>query len=399
MTDEVATQTLCAEEARVLETIDEDETLDLLRELIRIPSENPPGREAEKAEFLRAFFRRNGLGVELDEVVPGRPNVIIDFGADSGPLLVLCGHIDTVPAGEGWTRDPFGAEVDDGRVYGRGACDMLGGVTAMCAAALAVKRSGVALRGRIAIHAVVDEEVDALGSQRAAKGVDADWVIVTEPSAGRVQTYTKGQLNVEISFHGKAAHSSTPGLGRNSIHDAAAFATLVEAENARVADKEHPGVGPVTYAVTIIDGGTSGSIIPATCKLTLDRRLLPTETIEEAEADVRRLLDMLGEERPGLDAEMRPTLAFPPLPPSKDGEVAATIKDARRTLYGVDTEYSGATGVTDASWYGARGMEAVIYGPGSSSTAHQPDEFITIKELHETTRVLALVATHLLAAY
>lgn len=397
MTDDAGTKALGAEEEKVLAAIDEDETLELLRELIRIPSENPPGREVEKAEFLREFFARNGLEAKLEEVAPGRPNVIVEFGADRGPVLVLGGHIDTVPAGEGWTFDPFGGEIADGRVYGRGACDMLAGVASMCAAALAVKRSGIELGGRIAVHGVVDEEVDALGSQQAAQGVDADWVIVTESSAGRVETYTKGQLNVEITFRGKAAHSSTPELGRNAIHDAAAFAMLAEAENVRVAGDEYPGVGPATYAVTIIDGGTNGSIIPAGCKLTLDRRLLPTETIADAEADVRRLLDQLREERPGLDAEMRPTLVFPPLPPSKDGEVAGAIRDARQTLYGVDTEFSGATGVTDASWYGARGMEAVVYGPGSCSTAHQPDEFIAIDELHETTRVLALAATRLLA--
>jgi acetylornithine deacetylase/succinyl-diaminopimelate desuccinylase family protein len=398
MKDDAVTKALGSEEEKVLATIDQDETLELLRELIRIPSENPPGHELEKARYLQEFFARNGLEAKLEEVEPGRPNVIAEFGAGSGPLLVLCGHIDTVPAGEGWTFDPFGAEIADGRVYGRGACDMLAGVASMCAAALAVKRSGVALGGRIAIHAVIDEEVDALGSQKAAQGVDADWVIVTESSAGRVETYTKGQLNVEIAFRGKAAHSSTPELGRNAIHDAAAFAMLVEAENERVADEQYPGVGPATYAVTIIDGGTNGSIIPAGCKLTLDRRLLPTETIEDAEADVRRLLDELREQRSGLDAEMRPTLVFPPLPPSVDGEVAGAIKAARQTLYGVDTEFSGATGVTDASWYGARGMEAVVYGPGSCSTAHQPDEFIAIDEVHETTRVLALAATRLLAA-
>lgn len=398
MTDDAGTKALGAEEEKVLATIDEDEALELLRELIRIPSENPPGREVEKARFLQEFFGRHGLEAKLDEVAPGRPNVVVEFGAEAGPILVLCGHIDTVPAGEGWTFDPFGAEIADGRVYGRGACDMLAGVASMCAAALAVKRSGIALGGRIAIHAVVDEEVDALGSRQAAEGTEADWVIVTESSAGRVETYTKGQLNVEITFRGKAAHSSTPELGRNAIHDAAAFAMLAEAENVRVADDEYPGVGPATYAVTIIDGGTNGSIIPAGCKLTIDRRLLPTETIADAEADVRRLLDQLREERPGLDAEMRPTLVFPPLPPSADGEAAAAIRGARQSLYGVDTEFSGATGVTDASWYGARGMEAVVYGPGSCSTAHQPDEFIAIEEMHETTRVLALAATRLLAA-
>lgn len=387
-----------AEEQRVLDAIDENEALELLRDLIRIPSENPPGDELAKAEYLKRVFADAGLEPRLEEVAPDRPNVIVEFGAEAGPLLVLNGHIDTVPAGEGWTVDPFGAEVRDGNVYGRGACDMLAGVAAMSAAALAVKRSGIELAGRLAVHAVIDEEVDALGSQHAAKTVDADWVIVTESSAGRVEVFTKGQLNVEITFRGKAAHSSTPQLGHNAIHDAAAFVALVEAENEVAARNPHPEVGPATYTAAIVAGGTNGSIVPAECKLTVDRRLLPTETVADGEADMQRLLDRLAEERPGLDASIRPALLFPPLPPTEDGRVAAEIQAARTALYGVETGLSGATGATDASWYGARGMDAVVYGPGACPTAHQPDEFVAIDELHEVTRVLALTCARLLGA-
>jgi acetylornithine deacetylase len=390
--------TTSAVEQRVLDAIDADETLELLRELIRIPSENPPGEERAKAEYLKDFFARNGLEARLEEVAPGRPNVIVELGAKDGPLLVLNGHIDTVPAGAGWTVDPFGAEVRDGRVYGRGACDMLAGVASMIGAALAVKRSGIELAGRLAVHAVIDEEVDALGSQQAAKTVDADWVIVTESSGGRVEVFTKGQLNVEITFRGKAAHSSVPELGRNAIADAAAFIALAERANEVAAASPYPEVGPATFTPAIIDGGTNGSIVPAECKLTLDRRLLPTETIADGEADVQRLLDQLAEDRPGLDASVRPTLLFPPLPPPEDGRTAAAIQAARTDLYGEETPLSGATGATDASWYGARGMDAVVYGPGNCPTAHQPDEFVAVDELHEVTRVLALTCARLLGA-
>lgn len=398
MSESDQSTTTSAEEQRVLDAIDEDETLELLRDLIRIPSENPPGQELAKAEHLKGFFERNGVSARLEPVAPERPNVIVELGSRQSPLLVLNGHTDTVPAGEGWTVDPFGAEVRDGRVYGRGACDMLAGVAAMSAAALAVKRSGIELAGRLAIHAVVDEEVDAIGSQQVAKTVEADWVIVTESSAGCVEVFTKGQLNVEIVFRGKAAHSSMPQRGRNAIHDAAAFVMLVERENEIVAENPYPEVGPATYTVAIAQGGTNGSIVPAECKLTLDRRLLPTETLADAEADVQRLLDRLAGERPGLDASIKPTLRFPPLPPSEEGRVAAAIQAARKDLYGAETPLSGATGVTDASWYGARGMDAVVYGPGSCPTAHQPDEFVAIDELHEATRVLALTCTRLLTS-
>src|SRR5437764_672613 len=142
----------------------------------------------------------------LREVRTGRPNVVAELGSDDGPTLVFNGHLDTVPVGEGWTMDPFGGDVRDGRVYGRGACDMLGGVAAMCTAAVALKRSGLPLTGRLVVHGVVDEEVDAIGSQLAAEEVEADWVVVTEPTGGKVYAFGKGQVNVEVTFTGRAAH-------------------------------------------------------------------------------------------------------------------------------------------------------------------------------------------------
>jgi acetylornithine deacetylase/succinyl-diaminopimelate desuccinylase family protein len=379
----------------VLAAIDESETVELLRELIRCPSENPPGQEEATVGALASFLERNDVPFRIDEVEPGRPNLIAEIGDGTGPTLVFNGHTDTVPFGDGWTRDPVGAELVDGHVYGRGACDMLAGVAAMTEAAVAIRRSGTPLAGRILIHAVIDEEVDAIGSQRAAADVEADWVIVTEASAGRIEAFGKGQINVEIVFRGKAAHSSTPEIGRNAINDAAAFIALVEVEANRLSESPYPGVGPVTFTPAIVTGGSHGSTVPAECTLTLDRRLLPTETLEEAEKHIQGLLDQLGVDRPGLDATLKPTLLFPPLPPADDAVLAEAIQKATVELGGQKPEISGATGATDASWYAQRGISAVIYGPGDGDTAHQPDEFTEIDQLHFTTRVLALAALQL----
>src|SRR5215831_2078968 len=174
-------------EARVLAAVDDPEALRLLRELIRRSSENPPGQEEATAQYLASFFARHGIAHRLEEIMPRRPNLVAEVGDTDGQTLVFNGHLDTVPIGDGWTVDPLGAEVRDGRVYGRGASDMLAGVAAMSAAAVALKNSGVQLRGRLVIHAVMDEEVDALGSQHAAREVDADWVIVTESTGDRVE--------------------------------------------------------------------------------------------------------------------------------------------------------------------------------------------------------------------
>jgi acetylornithine deacetylase/succinyl-diaminopimelate desuccinylase family protein len=382
----------------VLAAIDREETLELLQELIRRPSENPPGDEEATVAVLASFFGQHGIPFLRDEVRPGRPNLIAELGAGERPTLVFNGHTDTVPFGDGWTYDPVGAHFENGRVYGRGACDMLAGVAAMSEAAVALHRSGVPIAGRLLVHAVIDEEVDAIGSQRAASDLEADWVIVTEATGDKIGAFGKGQINLEITFRGKAAHSSTPELGRNAINDAAAFVALLEREAARLADSPYPGVGPVTFTPAIVHGGSHGSTVPAECQLVLDRRLLPTETLEQAQRHIDDLLAQLAQERPGLDASLEPTLLFPPLPPTEDDALAAAIQQATAELGGAVPEVSGFRGATDAAWYAANGISAVIYGPGDGQTAHQPDEFIEVDDLHFTTRVLALAALRLVGA-
>src|SRR5262245_1165425 len=386
---------MSADERRVVDAIDDEETLALLRELIRCPSENPPGREEATATCLVEYFERQGIPVRLEEILPRRPNVIAEFGRGGGPTLVFNGHTDTVPAGPGWTLDPFGADVRDGRVYGRGACDMLAGVAAMSAATVTLKRSGVPLSGRVLVHAVIDEEEHSLGSKAAAKDMDADWVIVTESTGGAVQAFGKGQLNVEITFTGKAAHSSRPDEGRNAIHDAAAFIGLIEREHRGLADDPYPGVGPLTFSTDVSTGRMTGSIVAPDCTIVLDRRLLPMETLEDAQAHVERLLEQLAAERPGLEFTLRPTLRFPPFPPRSDDRLARTVGAAVRDVGAGSGEISGARGATDAAWYAARGIPTVIYGPGDGKTAHQADEWIAVDDLRRGTRALALAAARL----
>lgn len=381
----------------VLAAISEAETLDLLRALIRVPSENPPGNEDAIAGTLVSYFEGSGVTARLREVRPGRPNVVAEVGSGDGPTLVFNGHLDTVPVGEGWTVDPFGGDVRDGRVYGRGACDMLGGVAAMCTAAVALKRSGLPLTGRLVVHGVVDEEVDAIGSQLAAEEVEADWVVVTEPTGGKVYAFGKGQVNVEVTFTGRAAHSSVPELGHNAINDAAAFVVLVEQEHQRRLTAAAEGdVGPSTFSTGVIRGGLTGSIVPAECTVVVDRRVLPLETLDEGLADVERLVDRLRESRPGVDATIRPTLLFPPFPPSDDDNLARLVQAVIRELDAGSGEIAGFAAATDAAWYARRGFATVICGPGDGATAHQPDEWIGVDDLHAGTRVLTLVAARLL---
>jgi acetylornithine deacetylase len=290
---------LQARDQQVLEALDEDEALELARNLIELPSENPPGNELACAMYLSSFLEARGVPCELVEVMKGRPNLYGAIGT-KGQTLVLCGHLDTVPAGEGWTRHPFRASVEDGRLYGRGACDMKAGLAAMTAAMLAVKRSGVELSGVLAFHGVMDEEVGSAGSISATAEKPADWCVVTEPTGGQVFALGNGQANFEVVFHGKAVHSSHPEDGRNAIYDAAGFVRLLEEETSRLRAAPFAGIGPATYSVGLVAGGRGGSTVADRCQLTVDRRVLPSETLEQVEQDLRELLRRLEFERPGL---------------------------------------------------------------------------------------------------
>ncbi|MGD0944943.1 MAG: M20 family metallopeptidase [Acidimicrobiales bacterium] len=382
---------------RVLEAIDEDEVLALLCELIARPSENPPGDEGACAQFLSSFLEEHGVASRLVEVAAGRPNLYATIGAP-GPTLVFCGHLDTVPAGEGWKGDPFQATLVGENLYGRGACDMKAGLAAMTEALLAVKRSGVLARGSLALHAVIDEEVGSKGAKLAAAHQVADWVVVTEPSNGRVFAVGNGQLNFEVVFHGKAVHSSHPEDGRNAIDDAAGFIRLLEEESRRLAGAPFPGIGPATISVGLIEGGRGGSTVADRCQLTVDRRLLPSESLEGAEAELRALLNRLGTERPGLRWEMTRTVAFPPLHGANARHLEEVLEGALADLGGSTAgERQGMRFATDAAWYEAAGCPAVVFGPGDVTIAHQPNEHVAIDEVNVVTRVLALCGARLLA--
>lgn len=388
---------LDARDLLVLDAIDETEALELARGLLAQQSENPPGAEEACAGFLASFLEARGVDCRLVEVAPGRPNLYATLG-DQRPRLVLCGHLDTVPAGDGWTRDPFSGTVSGGKLYGRGACDMKAGLAAMAAALLALKRSDVALRGSVALHAVVDEEMSSAGARKAATEEPADWVVVAEPSSVQVLSVGNGQLNFEIVFHGHAVHSSHPEDGRNAIGDAAGLIRLLENENARLADATFPGIGPATFSVGLVAGGRGASTVADRCELTVDRRVLPSESLEDVEAQVRGLLERLETERPGLRWEMSRTAGFRPLRGTGAHGLEVALKGALANLgHVVPSEPLGMRFATDASWYEAAGRDAVVFGPGKVTLAHQPDEYVAIDDLNEVARVLAICGSRLLA--
>src|SRR3989442_14979730 len=188
----------------------------ILEGLVRIPSQT--GDERAAAEAVAGWCADAGLEVVLEEVSPGRPNMLARWRVGRGPHLLLTGHLDTVPVGAGWTRDPFGAEVSGGRLYGRGACDMKGGLAAMLGAVFELRRRGEEPAGDVTLAAVAGEEEDSAGTRAlVGRGIHADMAVLSEPTAMRLVISNRGLLNFRVVVKGASAHASAPELGRNAI--------------------------------------------------------------------------------------------------------------------------------------------------------------------------------------
>jgi succinyl-diaminopimelate desuccinylase len=357
----------------------DDDLCTLLRELIRCKSVNPPGDEALVADALERFLRAYGVETWRGEVLPGRPNLYARAGS-KGPVLLLNGHMDTVPAGEAWTRGAFEGELADGRIYGRGAADMKAGL-----AACAVTLARLALRadvpaGSVLLAAVVDEECGARGARHAVDldGIRADAAIVAEPTDMRLVTSTNGQLNFTLRLSGRAAHSSEPALGHSAIGDAARLTQVLEACDP-------------PFLVGSIHGGVAANVVPASCELRIDRRLGVHERLEKVEAEFARIVADLTAGAPS-PAEYDVTLAVPPVALEDGHPVTTAIAQA----VGQSPPFGHSEQTMDASWFAEAGIPTVVLGPGDPSQAHQADEHVLVEDLVAGTRELEQVALAIL---
>ena len=237
----------------------------ILERLVRIPS--PTGEERAAAEAFAVWCADAGLEVALQEVAPGRPNVIARWKGGGGPHLLLTGHLDTVPVGEGWTRDPFGAEVEGKRLYGRGACDMKGGLAAMLGAIVDLQRRGEEPAGDVTVAAVVGEEEDSAGTRAlVAQGMHADRAVLAEPTSMQLVISNRGLLNFRVVVKGASAHASAPALGRNAVTAAAAIVLELESIADELTRRPHPQFGPPSLTVGTIHGGTRPYVVPAAAR-------------------------------------------------------------------------------------------------------------------------------------
>jgi succinyl-diaminopimelate desuccinylase len=416
--------------ANLLEAIDErrDEMVELTRALIGFPTVNPPGEAYRPcAEFIGERLRARGfevnyiraLGTPGDDERHPRVNVVARRdGAAAGPCVHFNSHIDVVQSGAGWTLDPFAAVVRDGRVYGRGACDMKGGLAASIIAVESLLDSGERWPGTLEISATVDEESGGFGGVHYL--AERGWfspprvhhVIIPEPlNVDRVCIGHRGVWWAEIETHGRIAHGSMPFLGDCAVRHMNAVIDRFERDlypklAARRTDMPvvPSGARHSTLNINSLHGGlpeTPGypaPLVPDSCRMVIDRRLLIEESIDGVKAEMRALLDQLAVERAGFRYSMRDIFEVRPTMTDREGPVARSTAAAIRRVMGRDPEFVCSPGTYDQKHIDRVGKlrDCIAYGPGILDLAHQPDEYVVIEDMVKSAQVMALAARSLL---
>lgn len=416
---------------------DEEYLVELTQELVRFKSVNPKfippsatSEETQLQEHVADLLNGLGLATETWDALPGRPNVVATMrGSTNGRSMVLNGHIDVVPEGDPakWHHDPYGASLENGRLYGRGACDMKGGVGAMIAAVRAIREAGVELAGDVQLHVVVDEEGGGWGTRSVIeRGYKADGVIVCEPTWGDLYPAEGGLSWVRVAFDGASGHAGMRyamiypqslaaddpfrafGNGVNAIEKAVRFVEAVrELERAWALRKTHPLLPPgiTTINPGVIVGGsgvgpdgnpvttTNPAINPDRCIVEFDLKYLPTESFEDVRADFEAFVQAFAQTDPWL-AEHPPTVEwhvrgvdFPPVNTPANHPLVVAMRESAASL-NMSPDTKGFFAVTDAAFYAGAGMPAVIYGP-SGGGFHGENEYVDVASLHSSAKTYA----------
>jgi succinyl-diaminopimelate desuccinylase len=402
-----------------------DELVDLARQLIRFPTVNPPGEAyGPCAEFVGRRLQARGFGVDYVRAhgTPGdndrypRINVVARReGARPRPCVHFNGHIDVVETGGGWTVEPFAGVVRDGKLFGRGACDMKGGLAASIIAVEALIDCGATLPGTLEISGTVDEESGGYGGVHylAERGwfspPRVDHVIIPEPlNVDRVCVGHRGVWWAEIETHGRIAHGSMPFLGDCAVRHMHAVIDRFERDLYPRLSKRNTAMPVVpagarhpTLNINSLHGGQAeqhsgypAPCVPDSCRMVIDRRLLIEESMQSVKAEVIEILDELARTRAGFSYSIRDIFEVNPSMSDRNGPVARMTAAAIRRVIGRDPEFICSPGTYDQKHIDRVGKlkECIAYGPGLLDLAHKPDEYVVIDDMVTSAKVMALAA-------
>lgn len=391
---------LSAFEKSVLESIDTNEIVELLQAMIQKRSDYPPGDTREVIQVAAEKLASGGLTPRILAKEEVQPNLIAEFGSgEEGPCLTYHAHVDTVQAGDfsRWKTDPFSGEVIDGSVYGRGAGDDKGSAAVQIMAMVTLARAKAALKGKLQLALVSAEESSAHEGTlflRDEQYIKPDFLLIGEQTHNQIAIAERVACGIDLTVFGKSAHGAIPSAGDNAILKMARVLIYLRQKLFPIFyGKIHPYLPRPTLNIGKIQGGISWSMVPESCKVDMDRRLLPGETREMAMQEIRMILDEYNEIVEPLkyelfsQGEVAPNIETPAYDP-----FVQAASHALTDLTGDRRDLIGYVQTSDGRWFVRQGIPIVIFGPSDPEVAHAPNEHVSIEQLVEATRFLTLLA-------
>ncbi len=370
---------------------DVEKTVELTQAMVRVKTENPPGDEDELADPVEEYLNDLGIKTERVELEQGRSSVLGTIPGKEEGSVVLCGHLDTVRANEStWEKPPFEGIIEGNKLHGRGSADMKGGVAAILQVARLVAGSGAKPEKTIKLALTADEEHGYQGAKSlvdAGKLTDAEFLIVTEPTDGNVYLGQRGELWVEVKFHGKAAHGSIPETGINSILPGARFVLEIEKRKGELSTDA--SLGATSLNVGVFDGGWQINVVPDETTLKLDYRVISDDHRDEILSQVEETGEKLAEES-GTEFTFRTMTYKSPIISDKTNYYIKKFFDLSENFTPEEKIGGIAPYSTDATAIVPElNIPVIIYGPGSIELAHQPNEYLDLNSLEKSLRLLA----------
>ncbi|MDH1524419.1 M20 family metallopeptidase [Achromobacter mucicolens] len=392
-----------------------DEEVRFLQALVRVPTDTPPGNNAPHAERTAQLLQDFGLYAEAH---PVPAQAVADYGMQSitnlivrreyggaGPRIALNAHGDVVPPGDGWKHEPYGAEIEDGCLYGRAAAVSKSDFASFTFALRALEAVAMPSRGAVELHFTYDEEFGGLlgPGWLLEQGLTRPDLMIAAGFSYEVVTAHNGCLQMEVTVHGKMAHAAIPSSGVDALQGAVAILNALYAQNAhyQAITSQVPGISHPYLNVGRIEGGTNTNVVPGKVSFKLDRRMIPEENAAEVEADIRRIIEEAAASCPGIRVEIKRLLlanSMRPLPGAQP--LVQAIQQHGEAVFGEPIPAMGTPLYTDVRLYAEAGVPGVIYGAGPrtvlESHAKRNDERINLEDLRRATKVIARTLADLL---
>ena len=380
----------------VLNLIDNKEIIKVVQDLVKMPSINPPGDEQETADYIVNYMNAKGIVTNIQNISPTRYNVVSRLkGNGARKPTIFTGHMDVVPVSKDerarWRMDPFSGKIIDDYLYGRGSADMKGGLGAAMVAMGLLADNKIVPPGDIILVATVDEEDVMRGAKAlitSALIADADRFVVCETTNMKINTCSKGRTWAKVTVYGQIAHASIRDAGINAINR---MVTLINCMKEHIIPcNKHELLGDSFWQVTLIEGGIEPAIIPDSCSIIVDARLVPGQTPDGLWDELRKVIEKIKMDIPDFQANINVIEKRESWEVDRNDKLVHIVEAACKSI-DLPIEYSGFMGTTDGTVFRRMGIEGLIMGPGQlEKNIHQENEKVAIKQLFEATQVYLL---------